>query len=355
MKFLKSDKFKKFIFGICSFILVFCILSVNVFALTTNDQNFDENTNTENHFSNGGGISFNVWKLYRNSLTFALYTDGGELENTVPVYTNDNTVVKDVNGVTTISNPNSALYAYDIRLNYITAFSLSVPTTKLEPVFYVNRDFVGMEVRFNVSFTFRFLKEQKPEELLWIRENPMTPVFDLYYGVDKDSYSSHYCKVLSSTCESFSKDSVTYSYILSTSFDKEGYIVGFWTKFYWKNWGIWMTDYDKIHIGYLTWTLSPISFLYYDDEIGVFFDAENSMWTQADDYLSRGKTKSLNAIFGNQNLRSATLWLSRNLESFYNSNSWLKLIIDFSLALGLLTVILGLASTAATNFRKENR
>lgn len=334
-------KILKVPFIVLSIVCCICFFSVSASA--------QENTNTEN-FLNSGGLSFNVWSLYRNAMDYSLHDSNGQFILTDKVFTNNNVVVKDINGVTTIANENSLLYT-QIDANTIRAFSLSVPTTRLEPVFYVNNNYVGQTVMFNCSFTVSF-EGVDTATFNTIKTKPMRPYFNIYFGTDKYSYENHYCDVVSSRLDSFSDKTVTYSFILSTSFEREGYILGFWNKFYWNEYGLTFNDDNAVTFSWLNWTLSPIVFYYGTGDLGVFTD-EGQLFDFANTSYSQANLPSVSQQIADPPFRSALLFASHTLQDIYDNNTFVKKLIDLSLSIGIICVVLGIGTQIISSVGKD--
>ena len=140
---------------------------------------------------------------------------------------------------------------------------------------------------------------------------------------------------------------------MSTSFDTEGYIVGFWTKFYWQNFGLNLSTQNGAQFTWLNWTLSPISFMFYDDNITAFINSENGVFVGAYEYAANlNEVESLNATFGNQNLRTATLWLTNRLQHLYNDVDFIHILINLSLCIGIICLCIGIFSNVITGYQR---
>ncbi len=171
-------------------------------------------------------LSFNVWTLYRNALKFSWVASNGSTswEND---FTNENDISISNSNVTTIKNTGDlAAYMPDgIYYDYVNNFTLSIPSTRVDPVFYVNTEFLNRPITFNVVFTAEF--ESGGTYFDTTYTGKIKPYFSFYMGTP-DDFDDHWGSVSNLTVKKYTSTQLVISFDVSVTFTESDYISGFW-------------------------------------------------------------------------------------------------------------------------------
>lgn len=171
-------------------------------------------------------LSFNVWTLYRNALKFSWVASNGSTSWEYD-FTNENDISISNSNVTTIKNTGdlSAYMPDGIYYDYVNNFTLSIPTTRVDPVFYVNTEFLNRPITFNVVFTAEF--ESGGTYFDTTYTGKIKPYFSFYMGTP-DDFDDHWGSVSNLTVKKYTSTQLVIAFDVSVTFTESNYISGFW-------------------------------------------------------------------------------------------------------------------------------
>ncbi len=201
--------------------------------------------------------TFNLWTLYRNAMRFNLYVGSNDYTIHANEFTNDNTVSISDSNVTNVSN-NIHLTNNEYDWDYLNNFSLSIPTTRIEPTFYIDNRFLNIPITFNVTLEIKLYNNGVSFGRDF--DGQIAPVFDLYTGVS-NTYNSNYCEISNIKLLKYTSTVCTISFDCTKTFTSAGYICGFWCRVGTDGLGIPVSFTDTYNVNVAcTYTLSPLIF-----------------------------------------------------------------------------------------------
>lgn len=200
-------------------------------------------------------LTFGLWDKYRNQIQigYELGDEYGSLSYSNFI-TYENEVSTNSELITTFKNTAPIQPDYSGKYNFVNNFSLSVPTTKLSPEFFISNAFLNKDITFTIMLTVKINNGE-----FWQSSFENNPYFAFYVG-SIENYSQIPC-TLKNDYLTVNPSSLTYKADLTVNFKSTGFICGFFFRFG-NSGGVGVRldgNYNYPYF-YTEYTLSPLNF-----------------------------------------------------------------------------------------------
>lgn len=380
---------KKIIFTLCTIITVLTISCVSVFALTPQEQaqglnNYmqtfaynvykfgldTENENLQKHENSfdSGSLYFNIFDVYRNQMNF-VYAKGtpeqlqaNKYVDFVDTQYNDDLVMLQDNNVTLVTNraynANGEFDLSKLLNNYagiaqdIHMISCSIPTNKLKPTVYFSEKYTKFDIYFSINVTMEIV--MFPDAVFTSNAESLSiyPNFCFYLGETSYDYETYYPEVTTNYVKLFNEKALSIDYTIRAHFDEPCTLLGFWT-------GVTFPKYlftngndgpgastNAFFVN--TYQLSPVNFFSPEYGVQIGEDISEIDSSAYDFYLMADKPSISESITGN--VYGGFAFLSNGVNLMYRNIPIIRFGINFALACGIISIILGVTVNVAKGF-----
>ncbi|MBE7091686.1 MAG: hypothetical protein E7365_00690 [Clostridiales bacterium] len=350
MFLFKTFKNKKYLKALISsaFVFIFVFLSWSLPAHAASDK-----------------LTFGLWDKYRNQIQIGYELgDGYGSLSYSNFFTYENDVSTNSELITTFKNTAPIQPDYSGKYNFVNNFSLSVPTTKLSPEFFISNAFLNKDITFTIMLTVKINNGE-----FWQSSFENNPYFAFYVG-SIENYSQIPC-TLKNDSLTVNPSSLTYKADLTVNFKSTGFICGFFFRFG-NSGGVGVRldgNYNYPYF-YTEYTLSPLNFTevtvedvqnavagsiidgtggnnynsFDNSTSDIFFDKESAINEISSNLL---KDNSVDFSFTVLSLYPELVSTMRGLSAFVDDHvlrlPFLRVVLYMSLGLGCLGFLFGLA------------